>query len=132
MYSNSYCSSSFESEIIKFGQSSHKMYSYTILNFEESTIILNARTKKSVNLSYAPRIWHQIFLLNTNNFQKRFIWFIDGTLPLLPRQIKLDLVVIAMKEYSRTVASPSVFRGKSYWIDNTPIKRIQTAYSKLL
>ena len=45
-YSNSCCSYSFESEIIRIGQSSHKMYSNSILNFEESTIILKAHTKK--------------------------------------------------------------------------------------
>ena len=32
------------------------MYSNNILNFQESTTILNACTKKSVNLSYAPRM----------------------------------------------------------------------------
>ena len=55
VYSNSGCS--FEREIIKTGQSSHKMYSNNILNFEESTTSLNAYTKKSGNLSYVPRIW---------------------------------------------------------------------------
>ena len=45
-YSNSYCSCSFEPEIIKIGQSSHKMYSNNILNFQKSTTILNACTKK--------------------------------------------------------------------------------------
>ena len=37
---------SFEPEIMKIGQSSHKMYSNNILNFQESTTILNAHTKK--------------------------------------------------------------------------------------
>ena len=37
--SNSCCSCSFESEIIKIGQSSHKMYSNNILNFQTSTTI---------------------------------------------------------------------------------------------
>ena len=46
VYSNSCCSCSFEREIIKIGQSSHKMYSNSIVNFQESTTILNARTKK--------------------------------------------------------------------------------------
>ena len=46
VYSNSYCRCSFEPEIIKNGQSSHKMYSNNILNFQESTTILNACTKK--------------------------------------------------------------------------------------
>ena len=44
--SNSCYSCSFESEIIKIGQSCHKMYSNNILNFQESTTILNACTKK--------------------------------------------------------------------------------------
>ena len=46
VYSNSCCSCSFEHEIIKISASSHKMYSNKILNFQESTIILNACTKK--------------------------------------------------------------------------------------
>ena len=50
MYSNSCCCCSFESEIIKIGQSPHKMYSNNILNFQESTAILNACKKKSGNL----------------------------------------------------------------------------------
>ena len=45
VYSNSCCSCSFESEIIKIGQSSHKMYSNNILNFHESMTILNACPK---------------------------------------------------------------------------------------
>ena len=47
VYSNS---SSFDPEIIRIGQSSHKMYSKNILNFQESTTILNAHTKKVWNL----------------------------------------------------------------------------------
>ena len=50
MYSNSCCSRSFEPEIIKIGQSSHKIYSNNIVNFQESLTILNAYTKKSRNL----------------------------------------------------------------------------------
>ena len=49
VYSNSCCCSSFEREIIKIGQSSHKMYSNNLLNFQESTTILNACKKKSGN-----------------------------------------------------------------------------------
>ena len=48
VYSN--CWYWFEPEIIKIGQSSHKMYSKNILNFQESTAILIADTKKSGNL----------------------------------------------------------------------------------
>ena len=46
VYSNSLCSCWFEPEIMKIGQSSHKMYSNDIVNFQESTRILNAHTKK--------------------------------------------------------------------------------------
>ena len=46
VYSNSCCTYWFEPEIIKTGRSSHKMYSNNILNFQESTIILNAHSKK--------------------------------------------------------------------------------------
>ena len=57
VYSNSCWSCSFKGEIIKIGQSSHKMYSNNILNFQESTSIFNACTKKkSWKLSYAPRM----------------------------------------------------------------------------
>ena len=54
VYSNCCCSCWFEPEIIKIGQSSHKMYSNNILNYQESTTILNARTKKLGNLLNAP------------------------------------------------------------------------------
>ena len=57
VYSNSCCSCSFEREIIKTSQWSHKMYSNNILNLQESTTILNAHTKKSGNLLYAPHIY---------------------------------------------------------------------------
>ena len=50
VYSNSCCSCSLESEIIKIGQSYHKVYSNNIVNFQESMQILNACTKKSGNL----------------------------------------------------------------------------------
>ena len=55
VYSSSCCSYSFETEIIKISQSSHNMYSNKILNFQESTTILNACTKKDGNLLNAPR-----------------------------------------------------------------------------
>ena len=44
--SNCCCSSSFEPEIIKIRQSSHKVYSNNILNCQESRTILNAHKKK--------------------------------------------------------------------------------------
>ena len=59
VYSNCCCSCSFEPEIIKIGQSSHKMYSNNIVNFQECKTILNVPTKKYGNLLNAPRICDQ-------------------------------------------------------------------------
>ena len=61
MYSNCCFRCSFEPEIIRIGQSSHKMYSNKIVNSQESTKILNACTKKSGNLLNAPRIYIYIY-----------------------------------------------------------------------
>ena len=46
VYSNCCCGCSFECEIIKIGQSSHKMYNNNVVNFQESPTTLNAGTKK--------------------------------------------------------------------------------------
>ena len=55
VYSSSCCSCSFDAETITIGLSFHKMYSNNILNRQESTTILNARTKKkSGNLLNSP------------------------------------------------------------------------------
>ena len=56
VYSNCCCSYSFEPEIIKIDQSFHKMYNNNIVNFQESTPILNAFTKKSRIILNTPRI----------------------------------------------------------------------------
>ena len=81
VYSNSCCSSSFEHEITKIGQSSHKMYSNNILNFQESRTIWNACTKKSGNLLNTPRMsCKHIFLITFLNTPKLILlhtvkWF---------------------------------------------------------
>ena len=76
MYSNSYCSCSFESEIIKIGQSSHKTYSNNIQNFQESTTFLNAHTKKVWKLFVCTRLIREskhiflaLFLFHVNVYQ---------------------------------------------------------------
>ena len=91
VYSNSCCSCWFELEIMKISQTSHKMYSNNILNFQKSTTILNAHTKKiwklivctsynymisikyfyiiMINICLSTNILFQVFLSNTNNFQ---------------------------------------------------------------
>ena len=62
VYSNCCCSCWFEAEILMIGHSSHKMYSNNILNFQESTTILNACTKKCGNLLNAPCIFIYIWI----------------------------------------------------------------------
>ena len=63
VYSNCCCSCSFEAEILKISHSSHKMYRNNIVNFQESTTILNASTKKSGNLLKAQRIYIYIYIV---------------------------------------------------------------------
>ena len=78
VYSNSCCSCWFEPEIIKTGQSSHTTYSNNIVNFPESTTILNACTKKSGNLLNAPRtfIHHRDgFNCTTTVHLQRWLWY---------------------------------------------------------
>ena len=64
VYSNCCCSCSFEREIIKIRQSSHTIYSNNILNFQESTPILNAGKKKVLKLIEA----HMYIYINRKNF----------------------------------------------------------------
>ena len=81
VYSISCCSCLFEAEIIKIGQSSHKMYSNKILNFQESTTILNAHMKKVWKLIEGTSyIWYifciykksNVILWINNNFMNSF------------------------------------------------------------
>ena len=65
VYSNCCCSCSFEAEIIKIGQSSHKMYSNNIVNFQESTTILNEHTKKSL-VTYGMHLVYLLYFANSN------------------------------------------------------------------
>ena len=57
-------SCSFEPEIIKISQSSHKMYSNNILNFQESTTILDASTKKSLETYWMHQIFYNFIYYN--------------------------------------------------------------------
>ena len=61
VYSNCCCSRSFEPEIIKNGQSSHKMYRNNIVNFEESTTILKP-VPKSLDIYWIPSVYIYIYI----------------------------------------------------------------------
>ena len=69
VHSNCCCSCSFEPEIIKIGQSSHKIYSNNILTFQESTTILNASTK-----SLETYWMHQVYLLAKSMLHEPINW----------------------------------------------------------
>ena len=57
VYSNCCCSCSFEAEIIKIGQSSYKMYSNNILNFQQSTNNFKCPYKKCLE-TYRMHLVH--------------------------------------------------------------------------
>ena len=94
VYSICCCSSSFKAEIIKIGQSSHKMDSNNILNSQESTAILNAFTKKSLETYW---MYHINILTTSAKFE-------PFHLPIT----KLKWLIIA------TISS-SHFRDASTW-----------------
>ena len=71
MYSNCCCGCSFEPQIITIGQSSHRMYSNNILNFQESTTILNAYTKKVWKLIECTTY---VNTLNKNGISAKFLF----------------------------------------------------------
>ena len=71
VYSNSSCSYPFEASIIKIGQSSHNMYSNNLLNFQESTAILNATTKEVWKLIVCTSYVKKIRRLWLRSHQKR-------------------------------------------------------------
>ena len=75
-YSNSCSSCSLEAEIIKIGQSSHKMYGNILLNFKALTPILNAHTKKVWNLIVCP--WY-IYVSSTDRLFHCIRTFLCGS-----------------------------------------------------
>ena len=132
MYSNCCCSCWFEPEIIKIGQSSHKMYSNNILTFQDSTTILNAYTKKSGNLLKAPRIYIYIYIhsflsvcLSLSLYIHIYIYIIterekgmNSSLLLLSwasRRARLDSLTMLrqlVKGKVKSVCKPAVLRSK--------------------
>ena len=94
VYSNCCCSCWFEPEIIKIGQSSHKMYSNNIVNFQESTTILNRQTKKVWKLVSFLKLFLKVlfylyyfvlskYLLSLFSFTNFFFYFLSILLSVL-------------------------------------------------
>ena len=112
VYSNYCCNCSFESEIMKIGQSSHKMYSNNILNLYESTTIIYACTKMSGNLLNSPR--NVIGISNSfvcsgcdaRSVSRRFELFCVQNFPSRPVAISRLKIIVCPTNYS------SLKRGK--------------------
>ena len=92
VYSNPYSSCSFESEILKIGQSSHKMYSNNIVNFQESMTILNACTKKFSNLMKVPRMSHCLTIA-AHAFASCVLMSFSVDVRLLPIEVNLSTIL---------------------------------------
>ena len=70
VYSSCCCSCLFEPEILKIGQSSHNMYSNNLVNFQESTTILNGCTKKSLETYWK----HHVNCFKYKDFYLTYRW----------------------------------------------------------
>ena len=73
VYSNCCCSCSFEAEILKIGQTSHKMYSNKILNFQESTAISKCPYKKSLETYWRHHICTQMSVFPQPLSNKQYV-----------------------------------------------------------
>ena len=102
VYSNSCCSCSFEPGIIKIGQLSHKMYSNNVLNFQESTTILNACTK-SLEIYWIHHVSTQF------NCQKHFYFKLFSLVKILFQTIQFN-VSIYFFVYSQLNIKKVLFR----------------------
>ena len=100
VYSNCCCSCSFELEIIKISQSSHKMYSNNMVNFEQSTTILNACTNEVWKLiectTYFVRLTVFLPFCNTANKIKTRDGRQDSSYPFL-RKYYRDIALSAIR-----------------------------------
>ena len=68
VYSNCCCSCSFEPEIIKIGQSSYKIYSNNILNFQESSPV-QKMSGNIENITYVLGFFNVVFLWRGQSFK---------------------------------------------------------------
>ena len=95
VYSNSFSSCSFKPEILKISQSSHKMYSNNIVNFQDYEI-LNAHTtnvwKPIVGTSYQCVMWYFPYL--------QAIWMANGKISLLLFLQSLKFISHALQQTS--------------------------------
>ena len=80
VYFNCCCSCWFKPEIIRIGRSSHKMYSNNILNFQESTTILIACTKKTLETYWRNHVVFNCYYISFQDMQSFFFEFLKSLL----------------------------------------------------
>ena len=91
VYSNCCCSCSLEVEI---GQSSHKTYSNNIVNFQESTTILNTCTKKCLETYWMHHVYIYIYIYIYNKKQEKIIKIIKQIFLLMYKEKYLKETVL--------------------------------------
>ena len=138
VYSKWWFSCSFEAEIIKNCQSSNKIYSNNIVNFQESTTILNAHTKKVWKLivcpSYKSFSLTYVICLRIVKWSKSFNWLIDKTLTnttLVGSEWTLEKwqkEILRIRQSSRAGASLS-YPGHSFVVKSYPPAEMQLVYA---
>ena len=94
VYSNGCCKCSFEPEIIEIGQSSHNMHSNNMVNFQESTPILYACTKKVWKViegtTYDNKPHMILNCLQMSKISNEVINFIEQTIKTQRVELKLS------------------------------------------
>ena len=105
VYSNCWCSCSFEPEIIKIGLSSHKIYSNNILNFQVSTTILNACTKKRIA---DPSLYNHFINEGTyaSIYSLRYIYLLPNKQQIIKIELMTSIIIIVnyLIHFSRSVS----------------------------
>ena len=105
VYSNCCSNCSFEPEIIKMSQSSHKIHSNNILNFQETTAILDAHTKKVWKLIvFTSYIYIYIYIYHHHHHHIALVARISLT---LSRHSSLSFIALGRSSGQHPVSSHS-------------------------
>ena len=137
VYSNCFCSCSFEPEIIIIGQSSHKKYSNNIVNFQESMTILNACTKKvwkyieQNHISSNVTNWN-IFSKKLDNFNPLLIYLLPSFLYKHAQYFfRCNNVSYMHKGINLFIWATDIYRSFLRHYTNAPLKHLYGNYCSL-
>ena len=102
VYSNCCCRCSFEREIIKIGQSSNRLYNNNIMNFQESTTVLNSVQK------------------SLETYWRHHVYSIPGRVTAKTPQIILDASLLNTQLYKEWIKGKWSNPGKGVASSATP------------